>query len=167
MHAVARRLIAAGLCAALQVGAWCAPLVHAHLDDHHDDHHDAAAIHAHLGGHPHGPAEAGHHALEYAGHHARQYGHHARQYVVSGFSRTKDQPVVGASDGSEQATRFQIFVAVAAAAFVTPALPPARFTLPPALESGTRRPPELVRSHGPPARGRAGSRAPPAPSVLI
>jgi hypothetical protein len=152
MQPVARRLIAAGLCAALQIGAWCAPLVHAHLDDHHDDHHDAAAIHAHVGGHPQGPAKAG---------------HHVHTDVASGFSLTKDEPAVGASDGPEQTTRLQIFVAVAAAAFVTPALPPARFTLPPALESGTRRPPELVRSHGPPDLGRTGSRAPPALSVLI
>lgn len=67
----------------------------------------------------------------------------------------------------EQATRLQIFVAVAASALTIPSLPPARFTLPPVLESGPHRPPELVRSHGPPALGPAASRAPPTPSVLI
>jgi len=146
MRPVARRLIAAGLCAALQVGAWCAPLVHAHLDDHHDDHHDAPAVHAHFGGHPQGPDSIG---------------HHVRGYVASGVRGTTDQPAIGSQDEPEQTTRLQIFVAVAAAAFATPALPPARFTLPPALASGPRRLPDLVRSHGPPDLGRAESRAPP------
>lgn len=147
MHPVPRRLIAAGLCAALQVGAWRAPLVHAHLDDHHDDHHDAAAIHAHFGGH--------------GGEH-----HGMRRVETDPAYAVHDVASVGEPE-PEQTTRLQIFVAVAAAASLTPALPPARFTLPPALESGSRRPPELVRSHGPPSLGRTGSRAPPAPSVLI
>jgi len=138
---VARRLIAAGLCAALPVGAWCAPLVHAHLDDHNGDHHDAPAVHAHFAGHP-----AGHHDTAQSG---------------------ADVSTNIGDHESEQTTRLQIFVAVEAAPFAAPTLPPARFTPPPVLESGPHRPPELVRSHGPPDLGRAESRAPPAPSVLI
>jgi len=128
-----RRLTAAGLCIALQVGALCAPLVHAHLDDHHADHHDVPVVHAHAGGHPQGPA--------------------------------RDQPAIGPEDGSEQTTRLQVFVAVAPGVFAVPALPPARFTLRPALESAMRRLPELVRSHGPPPAHAVAPRAPPSLTV--
>ena len=147
---VMRRLTVAGLCVALQVGALCAPLVHAHLDDHHGGHHEAPAVHAHVGGHPQGPAEAG---------------HHVHGYVASGLSRTRDQPAIESQGGSEQTTRLQVFVAVASGVFAVPALPPTRFTLPPAFESVMRRLPDVVRSHGPPDLGPAASRAPPAPLV--
>jgi len=145
-------MMAAGLCVALQVGAWRAPLVHAHLDDQHHDHHAAAAVHAHFGGHPRGPADAGHATSE---------------YVASGFSRTIDRPILGSDDDSEQTTRLQAFVAVAGAVFATPALPPAPFALPVPIESATRRLPDLVRSHGPPGVDRPAPRAPPTASVLI
>lgn len=136
---MARRLIAMGLCAALPVGAWAAPLVHVHPDLHHDDHR-AAAVHAHFGGHHHG---------------------------VSGFSRTADQQAVESHDDPEQTTRLQIFVAVASAPFMPPALPPSRFALGPEPGSVMRRPPDMVRSHGPPRLRIGPSRAPPALSVLI
>jgi hypothetical protein len=147
-----RRLVAAGLCAALQVGAFTAPLVHAHLDDHHDDHHDAAAVHAHFAGHARGPATAGHHV-------------HAYVYVASGFSRTNDQPALGAHDDAEEITRLQIFIAETPVPSVTPALPPARFAPAPEPVSVMRRRPDVVRSHGPPRSGPTSPRAPPAPSV--
>jgi len=48
---VVRRLLAVCLSVAVPIGALCAPLVHAHLDDHHGGHHQANRVHAHLGGH--------------------------------------------------------------------------------------------------------------------
>jgi hypothetical protein len=145
-----RRLAAAGLCVALQVGAFTAPLVHAHLDDHHDDHHDAPAVHAHFAGHARGPATAG---------------HHVPAYVASGFSRTTDQPAVEPHDESEQITRLQIFIAETPVPSVTPAVPPARFALTPEPGSVMRRRLDVVRSHGPPRSGVTTPRAPPTPSV--
>lgn len=145
---VMRRLVAAGLCAALQVGAFTAPLVHAHLDDHHDDHHDAAAVHAHFDGHAPGPATAG---------------HHVPRYVASGFSRN-NQPAVRAHDDAEEITRLQIFIAETPVPSVTPALPPARFAPAPEPGSVMRRGPDVVRSHGPPRSGVTTPRAPPTPS---
>jgi len=131
-----RRFVAAGLSMALQLGAFQAPLMHAHLDDHEDDHHHARAVHAHFGGHSHpGPAEAGQH----------------------------DGPVVAAPE--EQTTRLQTFVAVKATAPISPALPPAVFTPIAPIESAMRRPPELVRSHSPPDVACLAPRAPPTPSV--
>jgi len=150
MHSVMRRLAAAGLCAALQVGAFQAPLVHGHFDEDHDHHHQMRAVHAHFNGHARGPAEAEHHASE---------------YVASGFSRTKDTLAITSLGGAEQATRLQIFVAVSAAACVAPALPPSRFVLAPAPQSAMRRPPEVVRSHGPPVWRATPPRAPPSFSV--
>jgi hypothetical protein len=52
---VGRTLTALGVAVAMQTAAICAPLVHAHLDDHPTDHHDARGVHAHLGGHAHAP----------------------------------------------------------------------------------------------------------------
>ena len=128
---VLRGVIAAGLCVAIQVAALCAPLVHAHLDDHDGDHHAAALVHAHVGG------------------------HHSRHHESAAT------PVVVSEDDPEDATRLQIFVAVQAAAFTDPVLPPARFTFPQTLESNVARPPEVVRSHGPPESRPRASRAPP------
>ena len=54
MVPVIRRLVAAALVIAVQVGAICAPLVHAHPADRASDHHDGREVHAHLT--PHGPA---------------------------------------------------------------------------------------------------------------
>ena len=135
---VLRGVIAAGLCVAIQVAALCAPLVHAHLDDHDGDHHGAARVHAHVSG------------------------HHVGRYEAA-----DPTPAVHPGDDPEEATRLQVFVAVQAAAFADPAPPPARFVLSPALESNVRRPPEVVRSHGPPERSPADSRAPPAFLFLI
>ena len=139
---------------ALQVGAFTAPLLHAHPDDDHGDHHSASAVHAHFGGHPHGPANAGHHDYQ-----------REDSDVASGLRRTADYPVVALRDEPERTTRVQIFVAVEASAFTIPALPRARFILAPAPESMMRRRPDVVRSHGPPAARAASPRAPPAPSV--
>lgn len=131
-----RGLIAAVLCVALQAGALCAPLVHAHLDDHHRHHHGAQRVHVHFSGHERHEAPAGTNAVR-------------------------------ADDDPEQITSLQTFVAVAAVAFTEPALPPAPFVVPPAVESTMRQPPEEVRSHGPPTAGLPAPRAPPAPAVLI
>ena len=51
MHAVIRWLTAVGLSMAIPLGALCAPLVHAHLDEVGTGHHRAREIHAHFTGH--------------------------------------------------------------------------------------------------------------------
>lgn len=133
-----RGLIAGGLSVAIQAGALCAPLVHAHLDEHHADHHLPYGVHAHVNGHG---------------------GEDHRASAETSAVHSEDDP--------EQITEFQIFVAVDAAAAAELPLPPVRFALLPPLESTLRRPPDVVRSHSPPDRSLADSRAPPAWSVLI
>jgi hypothetical protein len=154
------RVVVAGLCVALPVGALYAPLVHAHLDGHHE----ARAVHAHIGGHAHGPAgpvEARRHARKSG---PAEAGHDEHEYVAFGFSRA-DEPAVGDAGDSEPATRLQIFVAVQTATLITPALPPSPFTLAPDPVSVMRLAPDEVRSHGPPASGPSTPRAPPFLSV--
>lgn len=51
MTEVTRTLTAVGLAVAIPLGALCAPLVHAHVDDHDADHHRTRTIHAHLSHH--------------------------------------------------------------------------------------------------------------------
>lgn len=132
-----RRLFAVTLCVAVPIGALCAPLVHAHLDDHHDGHHaghhDANRVHAHLDGHE-----------------------------VDRHVSSEEALAVEPGADPEHVTRLQVFVAVHAAAPIAPALPQARYTLPAPLESIMRRPPAVVHSHGPPGASSTGSRAPPA-----
>lgn len=133
MQLVVRRLLAVCLSVAVPIGALCAPLVHAHLDDHHGDHHDANRVHAHLGGHD------------------------VDRHVSPGH-----ELAIEPDADPEHVTRLQVFVAVHAAAPASPALPQTRYTLPAPLESVMRRPPAVVHSHDPPATSSAGPRAPPA-----
>lgn len=122
MPPVVSKLLAACLCVALPIGALCAPFLHAHLDDHHGDHHEAARVHAHLGGH-----EAQRHAASQA------------------------ELAIGSGSEPEDVTRLQVFVAVHPVVPASPALSPARYTLPAPLESIMRRPLTVVHSHGPPS----------------
>ena len=133
MQPVVPRLLAVCLCVAVPIGALCAPLVHAHVDDHHAGHHDANRVHAHLSGHD------------------------VDRHVSSGGDLA-----IGPDVDPEHITRLQIFVAIHAAAPLSVALAHARYTLPTPLESIMRRPPAVVHSHGPPGASFAGSRAPPA-----
>jgi hypothetical protein len=152
MPLVVRRLLAVGLSVAVPMGALCAPLVHAHLDDHHGGHHDANRVHAHLAGHPPAPeAPAGprRSASAEAG-----VDHH----VVSAGHELAVEP----DADPEDVTRVQVFLAVHAAAPTSPALPQARYSLPAPLESVMRRPPVAGHSHDPPAASSTGPRAPPA-----
>jgi hypothetical protein len=136
---VGRRLLAFGLTVAIQAAAVSAPLVHAHLDDHHADHHRANGIHAHLHGHdaPHSHPQP-------------------------------DQRVaIHAEEARERAVTMPLFVAVHVDAAIEPALAESRFDIPAAADSLMRRPPEDLRSHGPPLSAALSPRAPPVFSVLI
>ena len=53
---VIRRVLALGLALAVQGGALCAPLLHAHVDADHDDHHQTS-VHAHFSSHAPAPVE--------------------------------------------------------------------------------------------------------------
>lgn len=132
-RAVPRRLIAAGLVVSVQVGALCAPLVHAHVDDRHTHHHDGRTIHAHLHGH-HLPA-------------AEQ-----RDGLTPGVPRADESAVI----------RLQTFLAIDRLGFEMPALVSALFTVHRVQEPGERRPLQFVHSHDPPVAGLTGLRAPPA-----
>lgn len=127
-----RTFTAVALSVAIPLGALCAPLVHAHMDDHHDGHHAATRVHAHLGGHG-----------------------------VDHHSSSKDGRAIEPDADPDHVIRLQVFVAVHAAAPAAPALPQARYTPPALLESIMRRPPAEVYSHGPPGASPAGPRAPP------
>lgn len=133
MTEVIRTLTAVGLSVAIPLGALCAPLVHAHLDDHHDGHHAANRVHAHPGGHK----------------------------VDHPFSSERGL-AIGADADPEHIIRLQVFVAVHAAAPSSAALSQARYSLPAPLESVMPRPPAVVHSHDPPGASSAGPRAPPA-----
>ena len=73
-----------------------------------------------------------------------------------------DGPAVSTNEDSERVIGLQLFVAVQAAAFPTPALPQLRFTLIAPLESIVPGPPGALHSHDPPRRQSGPSRAPPA-----
>ena len=132
-----RRLLALGLAVALQAGAVTSPLVHAHLDDHHHGHHDAGRVHAHVDGH----------AIE----------HHADPHTSAIHGEESPWSVV----------HVPFFVAAHADVSLEPALPHAPFIFADAGESLMRQPPDVVRSHGPPAARPSAPRAPPRSSVLI
>jgi hypothetical protein len=132
---VGRRLLAIGVAVALQAGALTSPLVHAHLDDHHDDHHDASRVHAHVGGHVGG--HAGGHREDAGG------------------------TTVHEAEAPERIVALALFVATYADAGIEPAVAPALFRVAPSTESLMRRPPEVVRSHGPPPPASSAPRAPP------
>lgn len=133
-----RRLLAALLALAVPVGAVCAPLMHAHRDDHHDSHHRAPTVHAHFSGHQ-------------DGHHAQPHHH-----VAPGV------PQIEAESDPEQVTRVQFFVADQPHVLAPVALQPVGFTVSPSLDSVMGRPPLVSHGHDPPLVSRSSPRAPPA-----
>jgi hypothetical protein len=134
---VGRRLLALGLAVALQTGALTAPLVHAHLGDDHDDHHASGAIHAHI--HGHGVARPGH----------------------------DDHPALHSEEGPERIVPLKLFLATHVGSGPEPVLAPVQFLVAPPAGSLMRRPPQVVRSHGPPPIAPSTPRAPPLSPVLI
>lgn len=144
---MSRRLVAVALSTLLLTGGLSAPLVHAHLDDDHGDHHGGHRIHAHLDGH------SSHAAAGRSGIHE-----HLRRGGPARAPRT-----LGGT--TEQATRMDVFVAIAPVAPAVADLPLAAFALPCSPASVMRCQPEEVRSHGPPAGAPAEPRAPPAASL--
>ena len=143
MHTVRRRFLAVSLSVAVPVGALCAPLVHAHPDDHHVGHHDTSRVHAHLGAHEFDDHDRNHYAID----------HHA---VRPGASE------VAADTDPEQVTRVQFFVADQPDEPIPVGLQPLGFTLPVPLESVMRRPPAVSHGHDPPVVSLSTPRAPPA-----
>ena len=148
---MSRKLIAVAVTLAMPVAAVCAPLVHAHLDDHAHGHR----IHAHLSGHAshhdegHGHSRSSEEpALAAKHHHADEHGDPAATFVA-------------ADDSSERATSVPLYVAVQKDVLLQPVLPPASFAMAAPLRSVLRRPPDVVRSHGPPVVRLSPSRAPP------
>jgi hypothetical protein len=135
---VGRRLLAFGLSVALQAGALSAPLVHAHLGNEHDDHHASGRIHAHIEGHP---AAANH--------------------------RDDDRPAVHSEESGERIVPLKLFVATHAGIGLEPTVAPRQFMVTPPASSLVRQPPQVVRSHGPPAIISSTPRAPPFSPVLI
>ena len=133
---VFRRLTAIVLSIALQGGALTASLVHSHLDGHdHQHHRGARVVHAHLGGH-----------------HGSDHRH----------GQPAGTPVVGSDDETGGIGYLHAFLAVHPANVIEQGLPTDGFVIPATYESVMRRAPVVVLSHGPPVRGPAESRAPPA-----
>lgn len=122
------------LMALLPVGALCAPLVHAHLDDHHAPHHAGRTIHAHVHPHTTVPGHAG--------------------------DTHPDDPVVRPEEAG-RILALQLFVAIAPSVTV-PAIAAARYLPPAPLQSAAPRPPVVSHAHDPPAAGSVAPRAPPA-----
>ena len=134
MTAVIRTLTSVGLSVAIPLGALCAPLVHAHVDDHDGDHHRAHEIHAHVSDHvtsdrPTHPAAAA--------------------------SRVDE-------DETGRAVYLQLFVAVAYASFDVPAAAATSWDLAAPAESPARQSLRVVHGHDPPFLRSLASRAPPA-----
>jgi len=143
IQAVRRRLLAVSLAIAVPVGALCAPLVHAHPDDHHDGHHGASRVHSHLAAH----------GIDHTGPTAHDIDHH---HVRLGAFE------IEAGAGTELVTRVQFFVADQPNDLIPIGLLPLGFALPAPLESVMRRPPVVSHSHDPPLARSGPSRAPPA-----
>ena len=131
-----RGLLAIGLIGALQAAALSAPLVHAHLGEHHDPHHAAARIHAHVDGH--------------------------RMHEHSPDSQTL---AMQGEDSEGRVLQVPIYLAVHVDTTLEPAVAVASFDAVASSESVMHRPPQVVRSHGPPAIPSLNPRAPPAYSV--
>jgi len=143
MQVVRRRLLAVSLAITVPVGALCAPLVHAHPDDHHDGYHGASRVHSHLAAHGIG--------------HAGRTGHDIdHRHVRPGASEIEH----GAD--TELVTRVQFFVADQPNDLIPIGLQPLGFTLAAPLESVMRRPPVVSHGHDPPLARSGPSRAPPA-----
>lgn len=134
MTEVTRGLTAVALSVALPLGALCAPLVHAHLDDHDGDHHRAHEIHAHVSDHVSSD--------------------HATHSTAAGASVDEDE--------SGRAVYLQLFVAVAHASFDAPDAVAMSWDLAAPAESPARHSLHVVHGHDPPFLGSRSSRAPPA-----
>ena len=138
-----RRLLALSLSAALPVGAICAPLLHAHADDHHDIHHLGIRIHAHLGGH--GPKK-----------HADDHSHEGlNRHASPGGSAFEDD------SGLEQVTSVQLFVASQTDTVKAARPEPLGVALLIPSESVLHLSLRVSHGHDPPFVSRLSSRAPP------
>jgi hypothetical protein len=129
---VIRRLLAFGLALAVEGGAVCAPFLHAHVDADHDDH--SSTVHAHFSSHA--PAHV-------------QHGH----FSEGGVS-------VEESD-RDHAIYLQVFVAVEASVFQSPALPRAVFASVPMVGRAPRMFALVTHGHGPPLVDAPETRPPP------
>lgn len=143
MQAVRRRLVAISLSLAVPIGALCAPLVHAHPDDHHDGHHGASRVHSHLAAH----------GIDHLGRTRHDIDHH---HIRPGALEIESEA------DPELVTRVQFFVADQPDELIAVGLQPLGFTLPSPLESVMRRPPAVSHGHDPPLARSGPSRAPPA-----
>lgn len=130
---VIRRMLALGLALAVQGGAVCAPFLHAHVDADHDDHH-ATSVHAHFSSHA--PAHVEH-----------------PRFSEGGVS-------IEASD-RDHAIYLQVFVAVQAPVFQSPALPRAVCAPVPVIERAPRTFVVVSHGHDPPLVHALDSRPPP------
>jgi hypothetical protein len=129
---VIRRLIASGLCVVFQAGAFSAPFVHAHLDDHETDHHRAGTIHAHFAP------------------------HHSSSAPSSGSGATLH------AERHDRALFLQAFVAVATPPVDSPAPPAVVFALLVPAESPAHPWAITVSGRSPPVETSLAPRAPPA-----
>jgi hypothetical protein len=130
---VIRRMLALGLVLAVQGGAVCAPFLHAHVDADHDDHH-STSVHAHFSSHA--PAHVRHPDFPGGG--------------VSVEDAARDHAIY-----------LQVFVAVQASVFQSPALPRAVFAAVPVIERAPRTFVLVTHGHDPPLVHALDSRPPP------
>jgi hypothetical protein len=130
---VTRRILALGLALAVQGGAVCALFLHAHVEADHDDHH-ATPVHAHFSSHA--PARVEH----------------------PGFS---EGGVSVEESDRDHAIYLQVFVAVQASVFQSPALPRAVFAPVPVIERTPRTFVVVSHGHDPPLVHALDSRPPP------
>jgi hypothetical protein len=130
---VIRRVLALGLALAVQGGALCAPFLHAHVDADHDGHH-SPSVHAHFTSHA--PSHVQH----------------------PGFS----EGGVAVEDADrDHAIYLQLFVAVEASPFQSPAVPRTTFALTPVVERAPRTFVIVTHGHDPPLVNALDSRPPP------
>lgn len=155
MLTVPRRFLAVSLALAVPIGALCAPLVHAHPDDHHGGHHAASRVHAHLGGHNLDNHERDHHDGD-LDHHGDDLDHHGDDH-----DGPSNSAAVEPEGEPEQVSRVSFFVAVQVDDLIPAGLQPLGFTLPVPLESVMRQPPAVSHAHDPPVVARSSPRAPP------
>ena len=126
-------MLAFGLAVAVQGGAVCAPFLHAHVDADHDDHH-STSVHAHFSSHA--PAHVQH--------------PHFSEGGVSVEDADRDHAIY-----------LQVFVAVEASVFQSPALPRAVFAAVPVIERAPRTFVLVTHGHDPPLVNALDSRPPP------
>jgi hypothetical protein len=130
---VIRRILAFGLALAVQGGAVCAPFLHAHVDADHDDHHPTS-VHAHFSSHA--PA------------------HHHHPHVPEGGAAIEDAD-------RDHAIYLQVFVAVEASIFQSPAVPRTVYAPVPVIERAPRTFVLVTHGHDPPLVQALDSRPPP------